>query len=361
MGTVLTWLVEPGARVDKGQPLVQVESDKAIVELEAPCSGLVLSTGVREGEAVEAGHVLAVIGVAGEAIGAPVPVPIANPGADKPQSAAPAKPGRPSRLARPARKQRQPALAHVPQAGPLRGAGQQIVPLGAGDELPPHAVLPLPAIRARIGENLLASLRAAPHAFVEVEADVTPLVRWRQEFASAYVDERPSYTALFVQAAAQALRGFPDLNASIRGASLYRWKAINIGVAVARQDGLIVPVIPDADQRSLADIMGRLRSFGSSHVDPLPGDAACGGTFTVSNLGMHGADSVLSVIHPGQAGILSLGRIRPKPVAEADRVVIRSVVRMTLAFDHRILDGAMAAQFLARLETLFTAPESWAG
>jgi pyruvate dehydrogenase E2 component (dihydrolipoamide acetyltransferase) len=189
---------------------------------------------------------------------------------------------------------------------------------------------------------------------------VTPLVRWRHQFVHRDEGDRPSYTALFVQAAARTLKSFPDLNASIRGTSLYRWRLINIGVAVARQDGLIVPVIPDADQRSLADIMSRLRSFGSSHADPLPADAARGGTFTVSNLGMYGADSVLSVIYPGQAGILSLGRVRPKPVEEAGKVVIRSVLRMTLAFDHRILDGAMAAQFLARLEALFASPESWA-
>ena len=213
-GTVLTWLVEPGARVDKGQPVVQVESDKAIVELEAPCSGLVLSTGVREGEAVEAGHVLAVIGAAGEAIGAPVPVPIANPGADKPairrssqaEARPPAEPDRPATSG-------SPPWHTCLRRGRCAGPASRSFPWAWRSSLPPHAVLPLPAIRARIGENLLASLRTAPHAFVEVEADVTHLVRCRQGFASAYVDERPSYTAIFVQAAAQALRELPDLNA----------------------------------------------------------------------------------------------------------------------------------------------------
>jgi pyruvate dehydrogenase E2 component (dihydrolipoamide acetyltransferase) len=228
------------------------------------------------------------------------------------------------------------------------------------EELPPHERLPLSAIRSKIGDNLLASLRTAPHAYVEVESDVTALVAWRSRFNTASAEARPSYTALFVQAVALALRSFPDLNASLRGSQLLRWEHINIGVAVAREDGLIVPVIPDADRLSLSQIMARIGSFGTSHQAALPVDASGGGTFTLSNLGMYGADSVLSIIHPGQAGILSLGRIGLKPVIRAGEIVARSMLRITLAFDHRLVDGVVGARFLAHLTELLASPESWA-
>ncbi len=351
-GTILKWLVQTREQVERGQPIVQVESDKAIVELEAPVSGRILSIHFQDGAVVEAGSVLAQLG--------PIEEPIQGRPSDPLRvEHQPGGSVRKARLPVPAPRRRVPADASTGGREPVLAGALAHAPAVEVD-LPSHEVVPLSAIRARIGANLIASLRQAPHAFVETEADVTPTVEWRNAISPSEAGERPSFTAIFVRLAGRALHAFPDLNASLRGEYVYRWANINIGVAVNRQDGLIVPVIPDADKRSLEEIMGRLRSFGLSHDDPLPADAVARGTFTISNLGMYGADSVLSIIPAGQAAILSLGRVRPKPVVVSGEILVRSIVRMTLAFDHRIIDGARAAQFLGGLESLLGAPESWA-
>jgi pyruvate dehydrogenase E2 component (dihydrolipoamide acetyltransferase) len=366
-GTILKWLVEPGMPVKKGQPIVQVESDKAIVELEAPGAGLLQAICFREGEVVEATAILARISEPGESIEKLGPRTSVSPGAARRDAGSsdgsPATPITPSshpRSARLVRRAKRTRLTSISETGQALTEAHWPRSGIVNEELPSHELLPLSAIRSKIGDNLLASLRTAPHAYVEVESDVTALVEWRSGVNSASVEAHPSYTALFIQAAALGLRSFPDLNASLRGSQLLRWEHINIGVAVAREDGLIVPVIPDADRLSLSQIMARLGSFGTSHQVALPADASGGGTFTISNLGMYGADSVLSIIHPGQAGILSLGRIGLKPVIRAGEFVARSMLRMTLAFDHRIVDGVVGAGFLAHIAELLTTPESWA-
>ncbi len=371
-GTILKWLVEPGMPVQKGQAIVQIESDKAIVELESPGAGRLQAIYFREGDVVEATAILARIAEPDESIdqlGARQPVSpggtgdrVGSPAISSPRPVAIPREARAARVVRRAKRPRLPSTSEASLAA-TRGRWGQEPPTQSGsldEDLPAHEVLPLSAIRSRIGDNLLASLRTAPHAYVEVESDVTALVAWRSGLGTHSVEARPSYTAIFIQVAALGLESFPDLNASLRGSQFFRWEHINIGIAVAREDGLFVPVIPDADHLSLAQIMARLSSFGTSHQVALPAEACRGGTFTISNLGMYGADSVLSIIHPGQAGILSLGRIGLKPVVHAGAIVVRSMLRMTLAFDHRLLDGVVGARFLAHLAGLLASPESWA-
>jgi len=373
-GTILKWLVEPGASVRKGEIVVHVESDKAVVELEAPISGQVQRICFTAGDLVPAGAVLALLGDPGAPFSEVDPAYLLAGAESVGQALRPIQDSTTSseargvddRSARNAQWTRRPRRVRRTEAEPGAGAAphdllRRLQHSESPTALPfsptPAEITPLSKTRAAIGDNLLASLRPAPHAFVEVEADVTNLAAYREGFQP---DERPSYTAIFVQAAAAALREMPELNASLLDSGVCQWKEVNIALALARQGGLVAPVIRSADQLGLSEISSVLRSFGRNREDPLPQESTMGGTFTISDLGMFGADSLLSVISPGQAAILSFGRIRAKPAAIDGALVIRSFVRMTLSFDHRILDGATAAQFLARLEAMFVRPEAWA-
>ena len=373
-GTILKWLVEPGASIRKGEIVVHVESDKAIVELEAPITGQVQRIYFKAGNLVPSGAVLALLGDPGappkevdpsyrlagaESVGQALR-PIQDSTARSEARDMDDRSARNAQWTRRPRRERRPEAEPGAGASPhdlLRRLQHSEAPTASPFSPTPAEVAPLSKTRAAIGNKLLSSLRTAPHAFVEVEADVTNLAAWRERFQP---EERPSYTAIFVQAVAAALREMPELNASLLDSGVCRWKEVNIAIALARQDGLVAPVIRSADQKELSEISSVMRSFGRNHEDPLPLESSMGGTFTISNLGMFGADSVLSVINPGQAAILSFGRIRAKPAAIDGALVIRSFVRMSLSFDHRILDGATAAHFLARLEAMFARPESWA-
>ncbi len=367
-GTIAAWLVAPGDRVEKGQVVLHIETDKAIVETESPAAGTVLKVFFGEGETVQARTVLALLGEAGESLPALDPLHhVQTPQADQ----------RPARQPEHAPVQRRasggvnisPAaqrraeelgvdLSAIQGSGPygrimkedVQRAAAQVMPVPEGS--PTADMFPLSRMRRAVAANMLASVQTAPHAFVETEMDVTELVDWREKLrGEAGAGGAPGYTALFVQAAAGALRAFPRLNAALQGESLAVWHEVNIGVAVALEDGLIVVVIHTADRLTLLEIEQTIRDLAEKAAGGrLPIEALTGGTFTVSNLGMYGADNVLSIINAGQAGTLSIGRIRRRPAVHDDQIAIRALVRMTLSFDHRIVDGALAARFLAYLE-----------
>jgi pyruvate dehydrogenase E2 component (dihydrolipoamide acetyltransferase) len=346
IGTVVEWLAHPGDRVRKGQILVRVESDKAALELEAPEDGALLHVFFSAGDEVPAAAVLGLLGNPGEAVTSIDPLRhLEQAVAAAPPDLAPSLSGPPRRRA---------AGSATSAEARRRSRGMDATPASA--PLESGRIEPLSRIRRLTGERLLESARRAPHAFVEVEADAAELASWR----AAAPEPAPSYTALFVQAASLALREFPHLNASFRPEGILVWPEINVGIAVSRRDELVVPVLRRADGKSLAEITEFLRAYGPEALGGVRPADASGGTFTISNLGMAGADRVLSILSPGQAGILSFGRIRPRPSVVRGEIAIRSLLNMTLGFDHRVLDGAMAARFLARLEEMLVRPDGWA-
>jgi len=348
-GTVVEWLAEAGDRVNKGQPLVRVESDKATLELEAPQAGTLLHVFFPGQATVQAATVLGLLGDPNDEI------PAIDPLHHLKQEAPARAPN--STLERESPRRRGATASATSLEARRRARGIDSARVAGGSAAPTAEIRPLSTIRKLTGERLLDSVRNAPHAFVEVEADVTELAAWRQALIEAAT---PSYTALFVQAVGLALKVFPHLNASFSPEGIRIWPEINVGVAVAHDDELIVPILRRADDRSLAEITQFLLGYGPEHSGGLRPEDASGGTFTISNLGMVGADSVLSILSPGQAGILSLGRIRPKPAVLGGEIVVRSFLRMTLGFDHRVLDGAMGARFLAHLEGMLAQPQAWA-
>jgi pyruvate dehydrogenase E2 component (dihydrolipoamide acetyltransferase) len=371
-GTLVRWLRRPGETVEKGEPLMEVETDKAVVEVEAPASGRLGTPLVGEGEAVPVGQVIAhILGPEeadpGDRPGANPPPPgssepAASPDAPRPPDAA----GRPpARLAVPASpKARRLAAERGIDLSGLRGSGPEgavlaadlpspEAPVGAGREVPtaPSAMGRLWRLMA---ERTTASWTSAPHFFLVREVDAGRLIEWRTSLRRQGLEA--THTDLLVLAVAAALRRHPGMNAVWDGAPVLR-PEINLAVAVETDQGLVAPVIHRADRLSPAGVVearqalveraraGRLR----------PADLE-GGTFTLSNLGMYGVDAFSAILNGGQAGILAVGRIADAVVAIEGRPAVRPRAVLTLSCDHRLTDGARAARFLGDLAALIEEP-----
>jgi pyruvate dehydrogenase E2 component (dihydrolipoamide acetyltransferase) len=221
-------------------------------------------------------------------------------------------------------------------------------------------VVPLTKIRRTIAERMTASVREAPQFTVTVDADMGRALEIVQDLKSVAGDERPkiTLTALVVKACAWALRQHPEVNASFQGDEIVEWDEVNVGVAMAIDQGLIVPVVRGADglgllgiAAHLAELTGRARE-GRQRLEDLQG-----GTFTVSNLGMFGIDRFSAILNPPEAAILAVGRVAKRlEVREDDEVEIRPMASLALTADHRALDGATAARFLATVQRALERP-----
>ncbi len=364
-GVVERWLKKPGDRVEKFEPIVEVNTDKVNVELPSPVSGVVVEILAPEGATVPVGGALALI----EADAGEQPAEVAPPGpAEAPASAAvPADGGGERRRATP--RVRKLAgdlgvdLGRVAGTGPggrileedVRAAagGKTAAPPPGADEEP----VALTGIRRTIAQRMTASAFAAPHAWLAMEADVTELVRLRASLKESFRQRHGvdlTYLPFMVHAVAQALRGHPYLNASwVEGsdpasAHIVLRKRINIGVAVATERGLLVPVIRDADRLSVTGLAQAIHNLGErSRAGKLQLDDVQGGTFTVDNTGAFGSIVSMPIINQGQAAIISLEAVTKRPVVVGeDAIAVRSIVALCLSFDHRILDGDQAGAFL---------------
>lgn len=398
--TVVRWLRQEGDVVEQGDPLLEVETDKVLMEVEAPASGVLRGIRVGPKQVVPVASIIAYIaapdeefveggmgagGPAGRPVATEPPPQRATPLAEKraaeagidisevPQARLAGRvtrqdveeylAGRQSRVratpaARRAARERGVELGLVAGSGP-RGriqqrdvllASQPVTPsLGEGDE-----VVPYEGLRHRIGSRLQASYQAAPHITLTVEADMTAAERLRAELnalADRAGEPRVSVTAILVKVCAWALRRHRWVNASLQGAEIRLRRAVNVGVAVALDGGLIVPVIHNADRLGLGEISARLDDLvRRAREGALTADEVSGGTFTITNLGMFGVDRFTAIINPPESAILAVGRIAKRAVvaegATGDSVVVRPTVALTLSADHRVLDGAVAARFL---------------
>ena len=378
-GTVLRWLKGEGDRVERDEPLVEVETEKVNVEIPSPWAGVLQSIVAREGETVPVGEPLAYIeaeaparvraaegerGAAAPAAGAPG-VAATRSKAEAP--AAPALRAEPRRVG--ARRRHSPAVLrlaeeHDVDLTQVAGTGidgritrkdvlNWLSQRGtvAAPAVSVAEVLPLTPTRRTIAERMLRSVQTAPHAWMAVEVDVTSLARWRESMKEDFRRSQGAdltFLPFAVKATAEALREHPVLNASWSDEGIVLKKEINIGVAVATDEGLIVPVIRGADgkgiaalARELADLAARARARKLTIAD------VEGGTFTVDNTGAFGSVLSQPIINQGQAAILTLEAVVKRPVVVDDAIAIRSMVSLCLSFDHRILDGAQAGRFLA--------------
>jgi pyruvate dehydrogenase E2 component (dihydrolipoamide acetyltransferase) len=366
--TILQWLKRPGDAVAKGEPLVEVETDKATVVYEAEQSGVLAEIAVDEGGTAELGAVIARITVDGG-----VGVPAA------PAAAPPSEPreirGRPraTPVARRLAEELGVDLSTLVGSGP----GGRIVEADVRSATPTSAAAPSPkptpaggrgaetevaltATQRTIAERMAQSRSEIPEFTLEAEIDMEGAAALREDLRELGHEPLPSFNDMIVRAAALALREFPALNSAWRDGQSVRYDRINVGIAVATDDALLVPTIHDADRKSLAEIAETARGLiekvraKSIRIDDLQD-----GTFTISNLGMFGVRRFEAVINPPQVAILAVGEVSPRPVVSEDgKLVARKCVEVALSVDHRVVYGAEAARFLQRLKFLLERPVS---
>ena len=403
-GKVLHWLKSPGDKVRKGEPLVEIETDKATTEIEAPASGVLGDVTARDGDVVPVGQTIALIFASEEAgsvapglqsagaaaVPAPAAAVRASPlarkiaqehGVDlaqvKPaggkiekadvvahvasQKEAAAGDGTAARLAAASPKARRLATERGVDIQALRGSGPggAILVADVFAATPSAARAEAPGVGTvwRImAERMTASWTTAPHFYLVREVTVGRLVSWR-EGASKQTGARITYTDLLVKLVAAALSRHPGVNASWKDGAIVRNADINIGLAVAIDAGLVVPIIHRADTLSLADIAARREDMVSrGQAGKLRPADIQGGGFTISNLGMYGVDAFNAIVNPPQAAILAVGRIADRVVALNGQPAVQPTMMLTLSCDHRALDGARGAQFLGALADLIEEP-----
>jgi 2-oxoglutarate dehydrogenase E2 component (dihydrolipoamide succinyltransferase) len=216
-------------------------------------------------------------------------------------------------------------------------------------------------MRRLIADHMVMSVQVSPHVTSFIEVDVTNMVRWREKVKDSFQQrekEKITFTPIFIEAAAQALKDFPGVNASVDGYKVILRKNINIGMAAALPNGnLIVPVIKNADQKNLLGLAKDVNSLaGKARTNKLDPDDIAGGTFTITNLGTFGSITGSPIINQPQVAILGLGVIKKKPVVletpEGDVIAIRHMIILSLSYDHRVVDGALGGMYLQRMQQL---------
>jgi pyruvate dehydrogenase E2 component (dihydrolipoamide acetyltransferase) len=373
-GKVLRWLKAEGEPVTKAEPLMEVETDKVTVEIEAPAAGTLAGVSAAEGEDVPVGRVIAYVLAAGEQLPAtrndrdPAPGVAAAaaaaaaarndrdpaPGVARRQLASP----KARRLAR----ERGVPLHELAGSGP-HGAvvAADVESFAAGAQASPAAAAPsgidVSTAWKTMARRMAASWQEVPHFYLSREVDATRLDGWRDAVRRRAGYEGVTHTDLLVKIAAAALLEHPRVNASWQGGGLTASGRVNVGIAVATDDALVVPVLHDADRLELrqiaeqrADLVTRARER-KLRLDDLES-----GTFTISNLGMFGIDSFGAVVNAPQAAILAVGRIADRVVAVDGAAAVRPTFALTLSLDHRAIDGAMGARFLDTLVSLVEEP-----
>ncbi|MEI6059183.1 MAG: dihydrolipoamide acetyltransferase family protein [Bacteroidota bacterium] len=401
--TIVRWHKKEGEQVVEDESIADLATDKVDSEIPSPVEGIVTKLFYKEGDVVPVGKIIAIINMGGTAETAPAE---AQP---KAETAAPATASTPaataavametviesdrfySPLVRSIAKQENipfGELEQVPGSGKdnrltkqdlldyiiTRGSKPSVQPLtntvtaekpkvqapvitsSTGD-----VIIEMDRMRRLIADHMVMSKQVSPHVTSFIEVDVTNIVRWREKVKDSFLKregEKLTFTPLFVEAAAKALREFPNVNASIDGYKIIQRKAINIGMAAALPDGnLIVPVIKNADQKNLLGIVKDVNDLADrSRKNKLNPDDISGGTFTITNFGSFDSLTGVPVINQPQVAILGIGTIKKRPwvleTADGDVIAIRHICMLSLSYDHRLVDGALAGKFIKRIQQL---------
>jgi pyruvate dehydrogenase E2 component (dihydrolipoamide acetyltransferase) len=365
-GKILRWLKSDGDEVAKGDPLLEVETDKVTVEIEAPAAGLLAGLRAREGAEVPVGETVAFIVAPGEEAptNGDAPREPAAPPEPAPQAAqAAASPDGPRhRLASP-KARRLAAERGVDLDALAAGSGPHGAVVAAdvdtAAEAPEQAAGPEAApsrIWSLMAERTTQSWTSAPHFYLLREVDAGRLSSWR-DVARRRLGDDVSFTDLLVRATAAALRDHPRVNAAWENGGVKPNEEVNVGIAVAVEDGLVVPVVHGADALGLGEIAARRAELVKrAREGALRPEDVERGTFTISNLGMYGIDAFNAVLNAPQAAILAVGRIVERVVAVEGAPAVRPRMALTLSCDHRVVDGARAAEFLDLLASLIEEP-----
>ncbi len=340
-GKVLRWLKAEGDAVAKGEPLLEIETDKVSVEVESPADGTLGGVWAAEGDEVPVGRAIAVVLAAGESL-ADAAVAFVE---DRPRR----------RLASP--KARKIAAERGIDIDALAGSG----PSGAVVASDLEASGPSePAVGSAwrvMAEHATRSWESVPHFYLRRQVEATRLQSWRAAVRAKPDAADVSHTDLLVKLAAEALRRHPRVNGSWRDGTIVRGEGINVAIAVATDEGLVVPVVHGADRLDLAAIaVRRTEVVAAAREGRLRPEDVRGGTFTISNLGMYGVDSFDAIVNAPQAAILAVGRILDRIVPVDGQPAVRPMLELSISFDHRVVDGARGAEFLDTLAALIEEP-----
>ncbi|MER3456665.1 MAG: hypothetical protein C4304_07250 [candidate division GAL15 bacterium] len=367
-GKILAWRKRHGERVDKGEVLAEIETDKVNVEIEAESSGT-LHIAVPEGQTVPVGQVIAYID--GPPAQAPAPqaaTPQPEAFAPPPPAPAPAAPQpservKASPLARRIAAERGVDLSRVKGTGP----GGRIVErdvlayleAAAAPAEADYEDLTPSRMRQAIARVVTQSKQQVPHFYVTTEVDMARALELKDQLREALGEEvRVTVNDLLLKATALALRRHLQLNGHVREDGTFRrYRRVHLGIMVATPDGLIAPVLRDADQLPLPQLAREARRLiEGAHAKRLRQEEYAGATFSVSNLGMYEVTQFAAIINPPQAGILAAGRAQERAVVRSGQVVVRPVLQLTVSADHRVTDGAGAAEFLVEVKRLLENP-----
>lgn len=419
-GQLSRWLKKEGDKVSMGEPLAEIDTDKATMEMQALSNGVLLKILINEGESAPLGQPIAIIGEPDEDISAlltagngktppasavpPEKAAETAPAEESPEASVSTKDSEPSVPAKESEVARQPprddgrqlispiaarmaadagitlqslqgsgpggrivkrdveaAMAEKPasakaaprlRVGLARPAEKGAVygPSGYRDE-------PLSAMRRTIARRLVTSLGPVPHFFLTSQIDMDRAADMRRAINELYPDIKLSINDVIIKVAAAALIEHPQVNASFQDKTVRYYEHADIGVAVATENGLITPVVRAADAKSLLEIASEVRELAErARARKLKPEEYTGATFSISNLGMFGIDEFTAVINPPEGAILAVGAMAPSPVVKENEIVIRQTMRVTMSCDHRVIDGAIGAQFLLTFKQIMENP-----
>jgi 2-oxoglutarate dehydrogenase E2 component (dihydrolipoamide succinyltransferase) len=404
-GTITKWMKKVGERVDRDEPLFEISTDKVDAEIPSPAAGLLTQILVKENETVAINTVVAVIDGEGPTLAAPAPAataasrPEAAPSPAPPPPPAAAPPTAPqaessengedeirtSPLVRRIARENHVDLGQVKGTGlggrvskkdildyiEQRGAGGTAAPTVSAPPPPtaPPSVtfaagtvqsVPMTPMRRQIAEHMVTSLRTSAHVYTVVEAEMTRVAATRERFKEEFERRhgiKLTYTAFFVRACVEAIKEFPIVNSSVEGTNIIYKRDVNVGLAVALENGLIVPVIKRADEKNFLGVARAVQDLADrARTKRLSVDDVQGGTFTITNPGSFGGLFGLPIINQPQVAILGVGTIEKRPVVRDDAIAIRHMAYLSISYDHRVIDGAVAERFMAKVKKIL---ENW--
>jgi 2-oxoglutarate dehydrogenase E2 component (dihydrolipoamide succinyltransferase) len=363
------WLKKPGEMVQRDEPVVVLESEKASMELPAPASGKISQVLKKRGDTAVVGEVIAYLEAGGDGERPQQPAPKAAelrvmPAAEralaeqglKPEQVRPSGPG--------GRLLKEDVLRHV-AAQKAPAAPAQKPPEPKSQVAPPaenrrEEVVRMSRLRRTIAQRLVEAQQNAALLTTFNEVDMSAVMTLRKEFGEAFLEKyqtKLGFMSFFVKACVDALKAHPEVNAEIRGEDMVFHNYYDIGIAVGTDRGLVVPVLRNAEQKSFAEIEVAIGDFAKRARDnKLNPDELQGGTFTISNGGVYGSLLSTPIVNPPQSGILGLHAIQERPVAREGNVVIRPMMYIALSYDHRIVDGRGAVGFLRRIKDAIESP-----
>jgi len=369
-GTLTRWLKKPGDSVKRDEPLFEISTDKIDSEIPAPASGTLQQILVQEGQTVEINTVVGIIGDSGVVADSPVKPAASKADASTPPVAAPptpkaeeedeTAPGHVSPIVR--RLAREHGIDLSELAGKGTGINGRITKndivafIEQRSTAPASADVervPMSAMRKSISEHMVMSLRTSAHVTTFFEVDCSSVLAAREALKADFerTGAKLTVTPFFVLAVVRALKRFPILNASVEGDAILYRKTVNVGIAVNIEGGLIVPVVKNAGDKDLQQLSREINDLGErARTKRLTPDDVKGGTFSLTNPGQFGAVIGTPIINQPQVAILCMGGIKKRAVVVDDAIVARPMIMLSLSFDHRIIDGAVADQFMADVQ-----------